>query len=101
MRATGDIARMILKIPIRVYQWTFRPLAGGQCRHWPTCSDYALEAIDKNGAWRGFWLMVSRIVRCGPGGSSGVDIVPDIRDQHHALMPWRYGRWRGVNGGEG
>ena len=43
--------------------------------------------------------MISRIVRCGPGGTSGVDIVPDIRNLHHTFTPWRYGRWRGVNGG--
>ena len=90
MRIVGTI----LKLPVRVYQWTLRPLMGNQCRHWPTCSDYALEAIDKNGAWRGFWLMTSRIVRCGPGGTSGVDPVPDIRDHRHPLRPWRYGKWQ-------
>ena len=89
-----NIAKVLFKAPIRLYQWTLRPLMGNQCRHWPTCSDYALDAIDKNGAWRGFWLMASRIVRCGPGGTSGVDLVPDICDQHHPLAPWRYGKWR-------
>ena len=84
----------LLKAPIHLYQWTLRPLAGNQCRHWPTCSDYALQAIDTNGAWRGFWLMLSRIVRCGPGGTSGVDPVPDIRAVRHVFAPWRYGRWR-------
>jgi uncharacterized protein len=91
------LAAALLKIPVQVYQWTLRPLMGNQCRHWPTCSDYALEAIGKNGAWRGFWLMTSRIVRCGPGGTSGIDPVPDIRAQHHPLAPWRYGRWRTIN----
>jgi uncharacterized protein len=88
-------AKRLLKAPIQVYQWTLRPLMGNQCRHWPTCSDYAIEAIDKNGAWRGFWLTLSRIVRCGPGGTSGVD--PDIQAERHPLTPWRYGRWRAVN----
>ena len=88
------MAKALLKAPIHLYQWTLRPLAGGQCRHWPTCSDYAFEAIDTNGAWRGFWLMASRIVRCGPGGTSGVDPVPDIRAVRHVFAPWRYGRWR-------
>lgn len=91
-----SLARAIVKLPIHLYQWTLRPLMGNQCRHWPTCSDYALEAVDKNGAWRGFWLMLSRIVRCGPGGTNGVDPVPDIRGDHHTLAPWRYGRWRAV-----
>ena len=52
-----SIASAILKAPIHVYRWTLKPLMGLECRHLPTCSEYALEAIDKNGAWRGFWLM--------------------------------------------
>lgn len=88
------LTKALLKAPIHVYRNTFKPLVGQNCRHWPTCSDYALEAIETNGAWRGLWLTVSRIVRCGPGGTHGVDPVPDIRDVHHALAPWRYGRWR-------
>ena len=78
----------------RGYKLTLSPFFGQSCRFLPTCSDYALQAIDTNGAWRGFWLMLSRIVRCGPGGTHGVDPVPDIRDQHHTFAPWRYGRWR-------
>ena len=84
----------LLKAPIYLYRYTFKAFAGQNCRHWPTCSEYALQAIDKNGAWRGFWLMLSRIVRCGPGGTHGVDPVPDIKDQHHSFAPWRYGKWR-------
>jgi uncharacterized protein len=63
-------------------------------RHQPTCSEYALEAIDTNGAWRGFWLVLSRLSRCHPWGSRGHDPVPDIRAEHHPFAPWRYGRWR-------
>ena len=88
------LGKRLLKAPIYVYRYTFKAFVGQNCRHWPTCSEYALEAIDRNGAWRGFWLMVSRLARCGPGGTSGVDPVPDIRDEHHTLAPWRYGRWR-------
>ena len=84
----------VLKLPVHLYRWTLKPFAGNQCRHWPTCSQYALDAIDTNGAWRGFWLMISRIIRCGPGGTDGVDPAPDIRDQHHPFAPWRYGKWR-------
>ena len=90
-------AKAILKAPVYVYRYTFKPFVGQNCRHWPTCSQYALQAIDTNGAWRGFWLMTSRIARCGPGGTHGVDPVPDIRGTHHPLAPWRYGRWRTVN----
>ena len=87
------IAKSALKAPIHVYRVTFKPLVGWQCRHWPSCSAYALEAVETNGAWRGLWLMISRLVRCGPRGTSGGDPVPDIRHEHHALAPWRYGRW--------
>ncbi|MCA9143979.1 MAG: membrane protein insertion efficiency factor YidD [Planctomycetales bacterium] len=89
----GSIGGFILKLPIHAYRWTLRPWLGNQCRHLPTCSEYALEAIDKHGPWRGFWLTVSRILRCRPGGTSGYDPVPEKRDEPHWLTPWRYGRW--------
>ncbi len=83
----------ILKAPIHVYRWTLKPYVGWSCRHAPSCSEYALEAIDKNGAWRGFWLTVSRLSRCHPCGTRGHDPVPDLSHEHHAFAPWRYGRW--------
>ncbi len=88
------IAKALMKAPVYVYRYTFKPLTGGQCRHWPTCSQYALDAIELNGAWRGFWLTLSRFMRCGPRGTHGVDPAPDIRGQHHPFAPWRYGIWR-------
>lgn len=84
-----------LKLPIHVYRYTLKPLIGRQCRHLPTCSEYALDAIDRNGPWRGFWLMVSRVSRCRPWGSAGYDPAPDIRREQHPFAPWRYGRWTG------
>lgn len=88
-----SFTKALTKAPVYVYRYTFKAFVGQNCRHWPSCSEYALEAIDTNGAWRGFWLMLSRLKRCGPGGTSGVDPVPDIRAEYHALAPWRYGRW--------
>jgi uncharacterized protein len=84
----------LLKVPIHLYRWTLKPLIGMECRHLPTCSEYALAAIDLNGAWRGFWLAASRICRCNPWGTSGFDPAPDIRRARHLVAPWRYGRWR-------
>ena len=49
------------------------------CRYWPTCSNYALEALDEHGAARGSWLTLRRISRCHPWGGSGVDPVPPSR----------------------
>jgi hypothetical protein len=78
---------------IALYRLTLSSLAGANCRHLPTCSDYAREAIETNGAWRGGWLTLARLCRCHPWGSEGFDPVPDIRAEHHPLAPWRYGRW--------
>lgn len=89
-----SITGAILKAPIHLYRWTLKGLVGWRCRHVPSCSEYALEAIDTNGAWRGFWLTLARVSRCHPLGSHGYDPVPDIRDESHPLAPWRYGRWR-------
>jgi putative membrane protein insertion efficiency factor len=93
--ALGKAAAACLKLPILIYRYSFKPFVGHNCRHLPTCSEYALEAIDRNGAWRGFWLTVSRVLRCHPWGTSGFDPVPDIRAERHPFWaPWRYGRWR-------
>jgi putative membrane protein insertion efficiency factor len=95
MRAGLDrTAKAIAKAPIHAYRWTLKPLLGMECRHLPTCSEYALQAIDTNGAWRGCWLVLSRVCRCHPRGTHGYDPVPDIRRLKHPLAPWRYGRWR-------
>jgi uncharacterized protein len=92
--ASRKAAAMALKLPIYAYRYSLSMLVGRQCRHLPTCSEYAIEAIDRNGPWRGFWLAASRFSRCRPGGSSGFDPAPDIRAEHHRWRPWRYGRWR-------
>jgi len=88
-----SLLAIIVKLPIYAYRWTLKPWLGWNCRHLPTCSEYALEAIDRNGPWRGSWLTVSRLSRCHPWGSSGYDPVPDLRGERHLLRPWRYGRW--------
>ena len=88
------ITREAAKAPVHVYRWTLKPFVGSECRHEPSCSAYALASIDLNGAWRGMWLALARIVRCRPGGTAGFDPAPDIRQETHRLAPWRYGRWR-------
>ncbi|HFB2048122.1 MAG: membrane protein insertion efficiency factor YidD [Hyphomicrobiaceae bacterium] len=87
--------RIIIKAPIFLYRWTVRPWLGWPCRHLPTCSEYALEAIDKNGVWKGGWLILSRLLRCQPWGTSGLDPVPDLTLISYKLQPWRYGCWNG------
>lgn len=61
---------------IRVYQVTLSPFTRGACRHVPSCSAYAEEAIRTHGAWRGGRLAAGRLLRCHPLGSHGYDPVP-------------------------
>jgi putative membrane protein insertion efficiency factor len=61
---------------LRAYQYTLRPLLGANCRFYPSCSDYAREAIDRHGAARGSWLAARRVARCHPYHAGGFDPVP-------------------------
>lgn len=61
---------------VRLYQLTLSGFIGNTCRHMPTCSEYGYEAIARHGLLRGSWLTLKRVVRCGPGGTSGIDNVP-------------------------
>ena len=94
MSFLGRVAAAPLLGAIAVYRYTVSPLLGVNCRHVPTCSDYAREAIAKNGGWKGSWLAVARLCRCHPWGSHGFDPVPDLADTCYPLAPWRYGKWR-------
>jgi putative membrane protein insertion efficiency factor len=91
LRRTGKLAA---KGPVHAYRWVLKPLIGHECRHLPTCSEYALEAIERNGGWRGSWLTLARLCRCHPWGSHGYDPVPDVSGEHHPFAPWRFGVWR-------
>ncbi|MFZ5915139.1 MAG: membrane protein insertion efficiency factor YidD [Pseudomonadota bacterium] len=89
------MARLLLFL-IRVYQLTLSPFIGNSCRHIPTCSHYTAGAIRRFGAWRGFWLGLSRVCRCHPWGSQGLDPVPEKLEMRYGILSaWRYGRWRG------
>jgi len=93
-----NITKALLKAPIVLYRYTFSVFMGRECRYLPTCSEYAEEAIEKNGSWKGLWLALARLCRCNPWGSSGFDPVPDLsREQHVWWAPWRYGRWRSAH----
>ncbi len=60
---------------IRLYQRLLSPLFRGSCRHLPSCSEYAHEAVERHG-WRGVLLAARRLARCHPLGTSGLDPVP-------------------------
>ncbi len=65
-----------LTLLIRGYQWLVSPWLGPCCRYQPSCSGYAMEALDRHGAMRGSWLALRRLSRCHPMGGSGYDPVP-------------------------
>jgi putative membrane protein insertion efficiency factor len=77
----------VFALPVRAYRVVFSPWVGHNCRFQPTCSAYALEALERHGAIKGFWLTIRRIGRCHPLGSSGYDPVPGTdphKDHDHA-----------------
>jgi uncharacterized protein len=61
---------------VRAYQLLLSPFAGGACRFTPSCSAYALEAIETHGLLRGLWLAIRRVARCHPFAQPGIDPVP-------------------------
>ena len=67
----------IISLPVRAYRLVLSPWVGMNCRYHPTCSAYALEALEKHGGIKGSYLTIRRILRCHPWGGSGVDNVPD------------------------
>lgn len=75
-RSVSRLAASALILPIRFYQRVISPLTPPCCRFTPTCSHYAIEALQKHGPLRGTWLAVRRICRCHPWGGSGYDPVP-------------------------
>ena len=75
-----SFATQMLKAPVRLYRLALSPLLPPSCRFEPTCSAYALEALETHGPVKGLYLAARRIARCHPiawlGGSSGFDPVP-------------------------
>jgi hypothetical protein len=61
---------------IRVYQLTLSPLLGPACRFYPSCSEYAIQAITRHGPLRGMWYALRRLLRCHPFHQGGFDPVP-------------------------
>ena len=79
---------------IKAYRYTLSPLIGFRCRHLPTCSEYADEALSRYGLWAGGWMTLARILRCHPLGTSGLDFVPQTLPFRGCwYLPWRYGKW--------
>jgi putative membrane protein insertion efficiency factor len=95
----ASVAQILARAAVRAYRLTLSPLIGLNCRHLPTCSQYADEAFERHGFWAGGWMTLARVLRCQPLGTSGLDFVPDrVPARARWFLPWRYGRWRGTNG---
>lgn len=78
-RKSAAALRGLAGMPIRFYKYCISPLLPPACRYVPTCSEYALEAIEVHGVVRGGWLTVRRLLRCGPWSAGGYDPVPQAR----------------------
>ena len=68
--------RRVLIFGVRAYQVGLGPLLPASCRYYPSCSAYAIEALDRHGALRGSWLALRRLLRCHPFRPGGYDPVP-------------------------
>lgn len=68
--------RWLFVLIVRAYQMVLSPLLPPACRYYPSCSNYAIEALEKYGAWRGGGMAVRRILRCHPFRPGGFDPVP-------------------------
>ncbi len=68
--------KKIFILPIKFYQKFISPLLGNNCRFYPTCSNYMIQAIEVHGVVKGLWLGIKRILRCNPWSAGGYDPVP-------------------------
>jgi hypothetical protein len=69
------VAKFVTLQLLRAYKWAVSPLLPAACRYVPTCSEYAMEAVERYGAVRGGWMAFARILRCHPFAGSGYDPV--------------------------
>ena len=68
--------KFLLIAPLRFFRYAFSPMLGRNCRFYPTCSEYAIEAVERHGALRGGLLAAKRVGRCHPFNRGGYDPVP-------------------------
>ena len=73
----------IFIIPIKAYQLILSPMLGPNCRFHPSCSTYAMEALEKHGIIHGSRLTLNRLIKCHPWGSKGFDPVPEKKNKNN------------------
>ena len=90
--------RRAVQAPIRFYRRFISPLKPPTCRFYPTCSEYALQAIEKHGPVKGSWLAAKRIARCHPFHPGGIDHVPPTGEELAAAAHMTVGSETGAGG---
>lgn len=78
----GQIMRKVIIIPIKLYQFFISPFLKPCCRFYPSCSDYALTAIDQYGVFKGLFLACHRLLRCHPWAHGGYDPVLSNKEKY-------------------
>jgi putative membrane protein insertion efficiency factor len=81
--STLDFVSTLVQLLLRAYQLTLSPLLGPRCRFYPSCSQYALEAVRSYGAGRGGMLALRRLLRCHPWHAGGYDPIPAPEQAPH------------------
>jgi putative membrane protein insertion efficiency factor len=79
--------RRLVVFLLRAYKWAISPALPASCRYVPTCSEYAMEAVERYGVGRGCWMAMTRVLRCHPWVKGGYDPVP--RDGETKARVWR------------
>ena len=74
--------RQIYILPIQFYRLFISPVLGPHCRYQPTCSSYAIEAVERFGIFKGTWMAIRRVSRCHPWHEGGYDPVPELKPDH-------------------
>jgi hypothetical protein len=72
--------KKLLTLLIRAYQYLISPILGNNCRYYPSCSAYCIEAIETHGIGKGLYLGVRRLLRCHPLHEGGIDLVPPLNE---------------------
>ena len=81
MAKSHSALQKVITVPIKAYQRWLSPLLGKNCRFHPTCSTYAIEAINRFGVIKGCWLASKRILKCHPLNAGGEDPVPPSKKE--------------------
>ena len=86
-RQAGRLPGRVLIGIVQLYRFGFSPVMAPSCRYWPSCSEYAIEALRSHGAARGSWLTAKRLCRCHPWSAGGIDEVPAAGSSAGSVAP--------------